>query len=143
MSRLLACAVAVSALGFAVADDKKDDKKGDTPTLSGQWVKESDGFELIMKFTKDTLTTTAKAGDNSVIVTSKYTVDKDGKVKAEVTEVKETGTFPTKPEKGTKFTFTFKVDEKAKTAKLSDFEMPGAEGAKDVVDGEYKEKKAD
>ena len=106
-------------------------------------MKESGDFELAMKFDKETYTTTVKAGDSSIVVTSKYTVDKDGKVKAEVTEVKETGSFPQKPEKGTKFTFTFKIDGKAKTAKLSDFEMPGAEGAKDVVEGDYKEKKAD
>jgi len=139
MFRLIAIAAVVSFAAFSAAREKKDD----TPTLSGRWVKETDGFELAMKFEKETCTTTAKAGDTSITVTSKYTVDKDGKVKAEVTEVKETGNFPTKPEKGTKFTFTFKVDEKAKTAKLSDFEMPGAEGAKDVVEGEYKAKKDD
>jgi hypothetical protein len=142
MARLLAGALALALTGVAAAQEKKDEKK-DTPTLSGRWIKEADGFELAMKFDKETYTTTVKAGDNSIVVTSKYTVDKDGKVTAEVTETKETGSFPTKPEKGTKFTFTFKIDEKAKTAKLSDFEMPGAEGAKDVVEGEYKEKKDD
>jgi hypothetical protein len=139
MSRLIAFAMVVTVAGFAAAQEKKDD----TPTLSGRWVKESGDFELAMKFDKETYTTTVKSGDSSIVVTSKYTVDKDGKVKAEVTEVKETGSFPQKPEKGTKFTFTFKIDGKAKTAKLSDFEMPGAEGAKDVVEGDYKEKKAD
>jgi hypothetical protein len=139
MSRLIAFAMVVTAAGLAAAQEKKDD----TPTLSGLWVKESGDFELAMKFDKETYTTSVKTGDSSIVVTSKYTVDKDGKVKAEVTEVKETGGFPQKPEKGTKFTFTFKIDAKAKTAKLSDFEMPGAEGAKDVVEGDYKEKKAD
>ncbi len=139
MSRMLASVLVIAAAGFVVADDKKED----APTLSGRWVKDGGDIELAMKFDKETYTTTVKAGDNSVVVTSKYTVDKDGKVKAEVTEVKETGSFPQKPEKGTKFTFTFKVDEKAKTAKLTDFDMPGADGAKDVVEGEYKEKKAD
>jgi hypothetical protein len=139
MSRLFASFLVVGLSGFAAAQEKK----ADAPTLSGRWVKEAEAVELTMKFTKDTLTTVAKAGDNSITVTSKYTVDKEGKVKAEVTEVKETGTFEPKPEKGTKFTFTFKIDEKAKTAKLSDFEMPGVEGARDVVDGEYKAKKDD
>jgi hypothetical protein len=139
MSRLIASVLVVALTGIVTAQEKK----ADGPVLSGRWVKETDGFELIMNFGKDTYTTTAKAGDNSIVVTSKYTVDKDGKVKAEVTDVKETGNFPTKPEKGTKFTFTFKIDEKAKTAKMSDFDMPGADGAKDVVEGEYKEKKAD
>src|SRR5262245_374946 len=140
MARLLVGVLTLTFATLATAQEKKDEKK---ETLSGRWVKENDGFELIMKFDKDTYTTTAKAGDNSIVVTSKYTVDKEGKVKAEVTEVKETGSFPTKPEQGTKITFTFKVDAKAKTAKLTDFEMAGAEGAKDVVEGEYKEKKDD
>jgi hypothetical protein len=143
MSRLFAYAAVVSFAALAAARGTTDDKKADAPALAGRWVKETEGFELTMKFDKDTCTTTAKAGDASVTVTSKYTADKDGKVTAEVTEVKETGNFPAKPEKGTKFTFTFKVDEKAKTAKLSDFEMPGVEGGKDVVEGEYKLKKDD
>ncbi|HEY2787700.1 MAG TPA: hypothetical protein VGJ05_22270 [Fimbriiglobus sp.] len=143
MTRILA-GVLLFAVSFVTsADDKKDDKKSAPPTLTGRWVKEADEFGIEMKFGKDTYATTVKSGDNKVVVTSKYTVDKDGKVKAEITEVKETGSFPQKPEKGTKFTFTFKIDTKAKTAKLTDFEMPGAEGAKDVIEGDYKEKKAD
>ena len=143
MSRLVASFLVVGIAGFAAAQEKKDEKKADAPTLSGRWAKETEGFELTLKFDKDSSTMIAKAGDASVTVTSKYTVDKEGKVKAEVTEVKETGNFPSKPEKGTKFTFTFKVDEKAKVAKLSDFEMPGVEGASSVVEGEYKLKKDD
>lgn len=147
MIRTLAGVLVLVLAGFVPAQDKKvekkDDKKGDKPVLAGRWTKEAEGFDLLIKFEKETYSLMVKAGDNSVTVTSKYTVDKDGHVKAEITDVKEVGSFPVHPEKGTKFTFTWKVDEKTKTAKLSDFEFPGSGEGKGVVEGEYKEKKAD
>jgi hypothetical protein len=135
-----AAALAAAALTLpAVAEDKKDDK--DQP-IKGAWVRETDGPKLTFDFqTKDKLVITAAAGDNKVTVTCKYTADKDGKVKATVTDVEEAGTFEGKPAKGYEFTCTFKVD--GKTATLSDFKADNADQVKGVVEGEYKAKKDD
>ena len=141
MLRLLAAFAAVSLAGFAFADDKKaDDKKADdkAPALSGKWVRETDDFKLEFGFDKDKMTIVVVSGENGLTVTFDYKVDKDGKVTAEVTDVKEKGAFPTKPEKGSKISFTIKVTDK--TAKISDFVVPDGEGAKAVVEGEYKKK---
>ena len=137
MLRLLLAFAMVAFVGVSFADDKKDDKKA--PALSGKWIREADGFDLSFSFEKDgKLVLDVKAGDNGLTLTTTYTVDKDDKVTAEITDVKEKGNFPTKPEKGSKFSFKFKVDDKK--AKLTDFEIPDGDGAKAVVEGEYKKK---
>ena len=128
-------------LGFT--EDKKDEPK-DYP-LKGRWVKDVEGFELMFDFkTKDQLILKAAAGGNGVIITCKYTLDeKESRVSAEVTEVKEEGDFPAKPPKGYKFKCVFKLDKEKKTAKLSDYEAENADEVKAVIEGEYKAKKAD
>jgi hypothetical protein len=139
MLRLLSLAAVVALTGVAAADDKKDEKK-DAPALSGKWIREADGFSLVFGFEKEKMTIDVTAGDNGLVVTCSYKVDKDGKVTAEVTDVKEKGNFPTKPEKGSKLSFKIKVGEKSAT--VSDFDAHDSEGAKAIVEGEYK-KKAD
>jgi hypothetical protein len=130
----------VLALGFTVwAEDKKEDKE---QPIKGNWVREAEGVEIGFNFkTKDQLIVSVIAGDNGVILTCKYSADKDGKVKATVTEVKEKGEFPAKPPKGYEFKCVFKVEKES--AKLSDFEGENADQARAVVEGEYKSKKAD
>lgn len=136
MVRLLAAFAAVSLAGLAFADDKKADDKA--PVLSGKWVRDTDDFKLEFGFEKDKLTIVVVSGENGLTVTTDYKVDKDGKVTAEITDVKVKGAFPTMPEKGTKLTFTFKATDK--TAKITDFEAPEGDGAKAIVEGEYKKK---
>jgi hypothetical protein len=133
--------MAALTLGLvATADDKKDDKK-DQP-LKGAWVKDHDGAELKFDFkSKTELLVSVTAGDNGVTLTCKYEADKNGKVKAEVTEVKEKGEFPNKPPVGYEFKCVFKIEKD--TAKLSDFEAENADQVRDVVEGEYKRKKDD
>lgn len=128
---------------FGIAEDKKEDKK-EAP-LKGRWSKEADGFEIQFDFkTKDQLILKATAGGNGVIITCKYTFDeKENRVSAEVTDVKEEGEFPAKPPKGYKFKCVFKIDKEKKTAKLSDYEADNADEVKPVIEGEYKAKKAD
>ena len=140
MTRLCAAVAAALALGLAApADDKKDDK--DQP-LKGAWVKDHDGAELKLDFkTKTELVITVTAGDNGCTVTCKYEADKDGKFKATVTEVKEKGEFPNKPEVGYEFKGVFTIDKDA--AKLSKFEADNADQVRDIVEGEYKRKKDD
>jgi hypothetical protein len=128
-----------AVLGLAATADDKDDKK-DQP-IKGNWVREAEGIEIGFNFkTKDQLIVTASAGENGVTLTCKYEV-KDGKVSVTVTEVKEKGEFPSKPPKGYEFKFKFKVEKEKAT--LSDYEAENGEAVKPVVEGEYKEKKAD
>ena len=78
---------------------------------------------------------------NGAVVKAKYTVDKDGVIKAKVTDVEEKGEFPAKPAVGFEFSFKFKID--GKTAKLTDFDGKDTENAKPVVEGDYEQKKDD
>jgi hypothetical protein len=138
MLRVACGLVAVLVVGSALgADDKKDDK--DKPKLSGTWVREVEGFEVKFQFPKaDQLKVTVMTGGNGAVVTAKYETDKDGVIKATVTEVEEKGEFPAKPAKGFEFSFKFKID--GKKASLSDFDGKDAENAKPVVEGEYQKK---
>jgi len=139
---VLSLLVSFTALGLT--EDKKEDKKDEVP-LKGRWVKEADGIEILFEFkTKTELILKASAGGNGIIITCKYTLDeKESRVSAEVTEVKEEGEFPAKPPKGYKFKCVFKLDKEKKTAKLSDYEAENADEVKPILEGEYKAKKAD
>jgi len=135
--KLLLLAVALGTLSLlAVAEDKKDEKKA--VKLSGTWVREAEGFEMKFAFKPETMTISAKAGDNVVTVVAKYTIEKDGTVKGTATEVTVKGEFPNPPKKGFEFSFLFAID--GKKAKLSDFKGEDAEGAKAVVECEYESK---
>ena len=123
--------VLLLAVGVALAEDKKDEKK-DAPKLSGSWVRDADGTEIKFTFKDKTL----DDGDNGMTATCDYTV-KDGVVKAKVTKVVEKGEFPAKPKEG--FEFSFKVTIKDKKAKIDEF-TSDLEGAKAVVEGDYEKK---
>lgn len=126
--------------GFAVAQDKKaDEKKADKPVLKGTWTKETNGVTVDVKFGKEgEVEFIASAGDNGVTVKCKYTVEKDGSLKAKVTGTEEKGSFPAKPKDDAEFTFKFKID--GNKATLSDFEAKDLEGGKEAVEGEYTSK---
>lgn len=137
MKTVFAAVLALGLVSTALADDKKD-----APKLAGTWVREADGIELAFQFVgDDVVKVSVMAGDNGIVSTCKYTVSTDGVISAKITDVKEKGTFPSKPPVGLEFKCKFKID--GKTAKLTDFESEKAEGAKDVLEGEYKAKKAD
>ena len=140
MLRLLpAVAVALLGLTAPAADDKP--KTDDVP-FKGAWEKEADGMTISFTFkTKTEGKCEVKAGGAGLTLTLKYEL-KDGKVSAEVTEVKEEGDFPAKVPKGYKMKFTLKKGE-ADTVKISDYEADNADEARGVVEGEYKKKKAD
>jgi hypothetical protein len=129
MVRFLACAIALSVLtGLSMAQDKKT-----------TWEREANGIALTFEFGKDTLKVTAMQGDNGTEFTCKSTTDKNGVVKATVTESIEKGSFPPTPKKG--FEFSFKWKEEGDKATVSDFNWDGLEEAKGIVEGEYKKKK--
>lgn len=136
MFRLLAggFALALVALsgGSAPAEDKKDKDKATT------WVREVGDLTLKFEMGKDTAKYHVTAGDNGCVITSKVKWDKDT-VTSEVTAVEVMGNFPAAPKKGDKITFKWVV--KGDTATLSELTGEGADGAKDVVEGEYKKKK--
>lgn len=133
-----ALAAALFVGSVAVADEKKNDK--DKPKLSGTWAREVEGFEVKFAFAKaDEMKVTVMNGANGAVVKCKYTVDKDGVVKATVTDVEEKGEFPAKPAKGFEFELKFKIE--GKKAKVSDFKGENADGAKPIIEGDYDEKK--
>lgn len=131
MVRLLAGGFVLALVfGSAMAEDK--------PAVT-TWEREANGIDLKLDVSKDTLKIAAFNGENGVIATCKITVDKDGVVKAKVTDVEEKGNFPPKPKVGLEFTFKWKVE--GNTATLSDLTGEGLDEAKAVVEGEYKKKK--
>src|SRR5262245_25157696 len=114
---VLACGVLALALsGAAAADDK------DKPALSGAWVLK--GGELKLTFSdKDVLKIVPHADKEDVLqIVCKYTVAKDGQVKAKITELEGKEEAKEKAKEhvpiGLEFSFTWKV--KDATAKLSD-----------------------
>jgi hypothetical protein len=136
MSRLLACGFALTLLlGSATAEDKRDSKEEKLVA----WERESNGIDLKLEFGKEILKVNVFSGENGVIVTCKATIDKNGMVKATVTEVEEKGNFPSKPKTGLEFSFTWKVE--GNTGTLSDLKGEGVEEAKAIAEGEYKKKK--
>ena len=140
MTRLLTAA-AVAVLGLtAVADDDKP-KKDEVP-FKGAWAKENDGFVIAFTFkTKTEGECKVEAGGAGLTLTLKYEL-KDDKVTAEVTKVEEKGDFPAKVPVGYKMKFTMKKagDD---AVKISDYEADNADEARQIVEGEYKKKKAD
>jgi hypothetical protein len=136
MFRLLAGGFALIALALAAqtgaADEKKDKEKFTV------WTHEANGIDLKLEVGKETIKFYVFAGDNGCIVTSKFKIEKDV-VTSEITSVEVKGDFPAAPKKGEKM--SFKWVEKGDTAVLSDLKGDHAEGAKDVVEGEYKKKK--
>ena len=131
MLRLIAGGFALALLINSVA---AEDKPATTT-----WVREANGVDLTFEFGKDTVKITAMQGDNGAVMTCKTKTDKDGVVKATVTEVTEKGNFPPTPKKG--FEFSFKWKEDGDKAKLSEFKWEGLEEAKGIVEGDYKKKK--
>lgn len=120
--------------GATIAQDKKAPK--DKPPV---WERSASGVDLTIEFGKDTLKMTATRDENGATITCKTTTDKDGTIKATVTDVVEKGSFPPKPAKGFEFSFKWKV--KDDTATLSDLKGDGLDDARGVLEGEYQKKK--
>lgn len=136
--KMLATLLAIGLTTIGSAAPNKDE----APKLKGIWTRDADGIEVSFHFeSAEKCKVTVMAGDNGIVATCKYSVGKDGVISAKITDVKEKGSFPAKPAVGLEFKCKFTID--GKTAKLTDFEAEKAEGAKDVLEGEYKPKKAD
>jgi hypothetical protein len=135
---VLACGL----LGLASLAATAGDKKGDKPALSGTWVKK-DG-EPKIEFADKGVLKIAPHGDSAVIaIVCDYTVEKEGLVKAKVTEFegkeKAKKHVAEKLPVGTEFSFKWKV--KDGTAKLDDLKCEKVEQLKSHLEGEYFQKK--
>jgi hypothetical protein len=136
---LLVCSVLVLTGLAASADNKKDKEK---PALSGVW-QLKDG-ETKIEFTGKKTVRIAPHGDSNIIaVVCEYSVEKDGLVKAKITEfegkdeAKEAvkGILPA----GAEFSFKWKVNDD--TAKLTDLKGDKIEALKSHLEGDYNKKK--
>lgn len=132
------CALTLLVLGSATVNG--DEKKNEKAAPSGVWVREANGIDLKVEFVgKDTVNISAFHDENGVTAVCKYTTDKDGRLKAKITEVKEKGEFKNKPAVGVEFSFTWKA--KGDTATLDDLKGEELENAKPVLEGDYERKK--
>jgi hypothetical protein len=133
MFRLLAGAFALCVLAASVS---AEDKKEPGVTI---WEHEANGLDLRIEMGKgDTMKAAVFSGENGVIATCKIKKEKDGTIKATVTDVQEKGNFPAKPKVGLEFSFKWKVKDDVAT--LSDLEGEGLNDVKGTVEGEYKKK---
>lgn len=120
--------------------EQKETKAEKKAEYKGTWTKEGDGIDIQVKFVKDkAVEVVVMAGDNGIKILSDYTVNKSGLITAKANKIEEIGSFPQVPPKGFTFKFKFKIADG--TATMSDFEAADAEGAKDIMEGEYKAKK--
>jgi hypothetical protein len=113
----------------AVADDKEKE-------LTGAFKRKAGELDMKLVFKKDNMMQfVINSGDNGCVLTAKYTRDKDGTVKCEVTDYEKKGEFPVK-EKGYKFSFKWEAkDGKGKMSELKGDEIP--EDAKQAIEGDY------
>jgi len=134
---VLACSIFILTGLSASADDKKD-----KPALSGTWALK--GGEAKIEFADKNVVKFAPHGDSKVIaVICEYTVDKEGLVKAKVTDFEGKDEAKEKVKDllpvGTEFTFKWKVKDDA--AKLEDLKGEKIEALKSHMEGEYSQKK--
>jgi hypothetical protein len=135
---VLAGAVLALAGLATAADDKKDDKE--KPSLTGVWTHKD--AELKIAFPdKDVMKIAPHGKDEVVLVVCKYSVDKDGVVKAKITDL--TGDKKDKVKEvlpiGLKFSFKWQATDA--TATLDDVKGDNIDLLKAHLEGKYEEKK--
>jgi hypothetical protein len=134
----LVIAVLVLAGLSAVADDKKDDK--DKPSLSGVWTRKE--HQLKIEFSdKEVMKISPHGKDEVILVVCKYTVDKNGMVKAKVTELEGKEKDKAKDHVPVDLEFSFKWQVKNDTATLGDVSGDNVEALKQHLEGDYEQKK--
>lgn len=129
---VLACALLALA-AVAAADDKGK--------LSGVWDKKAG--ELKIEFADKDVMKISPHGDKvEFVIVCKYTVDKDGLVKAKISELKGKEEVIEKAKDkvpvGAEFSFKWKV--KGDAATLDDLKGDKADGLKSHLEGDYEKK---
>lgn len=122
---------------LALADEKKDDKL----TLSGNWDKKD--AELKIEFADKKVMKILPHGDKAMItIVCEYTVDKEGHVKATVTELEANEEIKKKVQAhvpvGLKFDFKWKAE--GDTAKLEDLKGDNTDTLKSRLEGDFEKK---
>jgi hypothetical protein len=133
---VLAALVAAALLSIPAAAEEKAKDKEKSNALAGAFSKKAGDYELTFDFKKDTFNFKMISDANGCEVDFKYTRDKDGLVKGELTKFTKKGDFPVEKEKGYKLAFKAKID--GKKLVISDVDGEGIDDeAKNVFSGEY------
>lgn len=131
----LAIGLAIS-VSPTIAEDKvkKEEKEKE---LVGAFKRKAGDLDLKMTFKKDgVMVYQVATGDDGCTMTTKYTKEKDGTYKFEVTSFEKKGAFPV--EKPVGYKFSFKVEVKGEKAVLSSFSGDDVdENAKAAIEGDY------
>ena len=131
----------VVAVAWAVPGLPADDKK-EAKSLSGTWAKK-DG-DILLEFTgKDGLKFHPHGDKQTLIIICEYAVDKDGIVKAKVTDYDANADQKAhlKQVVPVGFEFKFKYTVTKETAKLDDVTGEKTEMIKSMLEGDYEVKK--
>jgi hypothetical protein len=134
---VLACGVLVAGLSASAGD-----KQGGQPALTGTWGQK--GGELKIEFAGKDVMKIAPHGDSAVIgIVCKYTVEKEGRVKAEVTgfEGKEEAKKKVQEHLPVGFQFNFTWKRSGATARLDDVKGKDVALLKSHLEGDYELKK--
>lgn len=127
--------LALLAAGVLVIPASAEEKKAKAPT--GTYTRKAGDLDLKVVWKKESVMEFhVTVGDAGCVMTSKYTMEKDGVFKCEVTEFEKKGDFPAVKEKGYKF--SFKLEMKDKKFVMSDLTGDDITAdQKQAVEGEY------
>jgi hypothetical protein len=138
LRKSLACVALLTCAALLIAaDDKKDDK----PALSGVWAMKQ--AEMKLKFAdKNTLKISPHGKDEVILLVCEYSVDKNGMVKAKITDYAGRDDAKQKLKEalpqGLEFTFNWKV--KGDAATLDGVKGEHTDLLKSHLEGEYEKK---
>jgi hypothetical protein len=127
-----ACLIAAFAGAPARADDK--------PAVSGVWAQS--GGEMRIEFAdKDVLKVSPHGKDELILFVCKYSVGKDGRIKAKITGHEGSEKASAKEILPEGFEFSFKFTVKGDAATLEDVKGKDADALKGHLEGKYEKKK--
>jgi hypothetical protein len=134
---VLVCGVLALSSLLAPAGGQEKDK----PALSGLWVQK--GGELTMEFSGKDVVKISPHGDNAVIViVCNYTIDKEGLVKAKITEFEGKDEVKDKVKQrlpiGLQFSFKWQIKDDSAT--LDDVKGDNVQPLKSHLEGKYEKK---
>lgn len=133
------CTILVVPTVMVVADEKKEAK--DKPALSGTWTKKEG--QMRIEFTgKDTMKLHPHGDKAEIAVVCKFTIDKEGLVKAKISELEGSAELKEKAKNvipvGLEFQFQWKT--KGGTATIENLDGKDAQGLKSHLEGDYESK---